>query len=275
MKLALRTALGRYPGTMALHNGTVSSPMFDFAFADIAPISRAFAPMVRELRYDVSEMAIATVLQAIAAGKAIRLLPVAVAARFQEAALLCRADSDLSPASLRGRRIGVRAYSQTTGMWLGGILSDSERLNPAELDWVTFEGAHVAEYTDPPWVSRAPEGADLLGMLREGAIDVAIVGNDVPNDPGLRTVFTDPAAAGARFLQRYGFMPVNHLVVMRAELANARPDLVDELIRVFASTGSTLPIGRQQLRPVFDLAQRFATEQGLLSRSLTEEDLWR
>ena len=38
-------------------------------------------------------------------------------------ALVCRRDSPLrGPADLVGRRIGVRAWSQTTGVWVRGIL---------------------------------------------------------------------------------------------------------------------------------------------------------
>ena len=276
----LATALGRYPVTEALHSGAVGAGRF--VFAEVSPISRAFAPMVRQLRYDVSEMAIATVLQALAAGKPLVLLPIAVAARFQEQALLCRADSDIAgPADLRGRRIGVRAYSQTTGMWLRGILAESEALQPADMAWTTFEDAHVAEFTDPPWARRAPGGAELMTMLREGALDAAIVGNEVPRDPAFRTVFPDPAAAGARFRERYGFKPVNHLAVVRRDRAEEQPGLVAELMDLFtaareaAPPGTDLPpIGREALRPVFDLALRFATAQGMLARTLREEDLW-
>ena len=280
--ITLRTALHRYPATAALLDGAVTSTGFGFAFENILPISRAFAPMVREQRYDVSEMAIATVLQAVAAGKPLVLLPVSVAARFQEQALLCRADSGITgPGDLRGRRIGVRAYSQTTGLWLRGILAETEGLAPADLAWTTFEDAHLAEYADPPWATRAPPGADLMGMLRDGALDAAIVGNDVPADPAFRTVFPDPAAAGARFLARHGFTPVNHLIVIRRTLADEQPGLPAELMRLFtaaqhaAPPGTALPpIGRQALRPVFDLAIRFAADQGMLSRPLREEDLW-
>ena len=278
MRPVLSAALGRYPVTQALLSGQVTSPAFVLDFAEVKPISRAFAPMVREQRFDVSEMAIATVLQAIAADKPIMLLPVAVAARFQEQALLCRADSDLaSPADLAGKRIGVRSYSQTTGMWLRGILADRDGIDPADMRWTVFEGAHVAEFLDPPWVERAPEGAELMAMLRDGALDAAIVGNDVPADPAFRTVFADPAAAGQDFLARHGFIPVNHLVVVRREHAG----LAAELVRLFgeardaAPKGATLPpFGRDALRPVFDLALRYATAQGLLSRTLREEDVW-
>ena len=277
----LRAAVGTYPHTAALKSGQVSSTRLRLDFADVSPINRAFAPMVRDGRYDVSEMAIATFLQAKAYGKPLVLLPVALAARFQEAALLCRADSAITgPADLVGRRVGVRAYSQTTSMWLRGVLAEDHGVRPDAVHWVTFEGAHVAEYCDPPWAERAPAGADMLALLRAGGLDAVIVGNDVPDDPGLCTVFPDPAAAGEAFRRRHGFVPVNHMLTVRRDLAERRPDLVGELVCMFrdaaaASPGSgALPMGRTALQPAVDLALRYSAEQGLLPRTLGLDEVW-
>lgn len=283
----LRAALGAYPSTRALRDGRVASGRLRLEFADVAPVNRAFAPMVREGRFDVCELAIATALQAKAYGKPIVVLPVTVAARFQEAALLCRADSDVrGPADLAGRRVGVRAYGQTTAMWLRGILAESYGVRPEAMRWVTFEDAHVAEARDPPWAERAPAGKGLLPMLRAGELDAVIVGNDVPEDPGLRPVFPDPAAAGEAFFRRHGFVPVNHLVALRRELAEGCPDLVAELVRLFREAkaiaraqgggggADRLPMGRAALRPAVSLALRYADEQGLLPRRLDVEEVW-
>ena len=279
----LRAALGAYRHTAALRSGQVASAKLRLQFADVSPVNRAFAPMVREGRFDVCEMAIATFLQAKAYGKPLVLLPVTMAARFQEAALLCRADSPLrGPADLLGRRVGVRAYSQTTGMWLRGILAEDHGVPSNAVRWVTFEDAHVAEYRDPPWAERAPAGADMLAMLRAGELDAAIVGNDVPNDPGLRPVFPDPDAAAEAFWRKHGFVPVNHLVTVRGELAE--PDLIAEVLRMFrdakgaAPSGAggrdPLPAGRAALRPAIELALRFSAEQGLLPRRFGIEEVW-
>ena len=57
-----------------------------------------------------------------------------------------RPDSALTgPGDLSGRRVGVRAYSQTTGLWLRGILAEEFGVKPTDVRWVTFEGAHVEE----------------------------------------------------------------------------------------------------------------------------------
>ena len=277
----LRAAVGTYPHTIALKSGQVSSTRLRLDFADVSPINRAFAPMVRDGRYDVCEMAIATFLQAKAYGRPLVLLPVTLAARFQESALLCRVDGGVNgPADLAGRRIGVRAYSQTTGMWLRGILAENHGIRPDAVRWVTFEGAHVAEFYDPPWAVRAPASADMMEMLRAGDLDAVIVGNEMPVDPGLRTVFSDPAAAGEAFWRHHGFVPVNHLLTVRSELAERRPDLVGELIRMFrdaaatAPGGAALPMGRAALQPAVELALCYSAGQGLLPRTLGPEEIW-
>ncbi|SDR57602.1 4,5-dihydroxyphthalate decarboxylase [Rhizobiales bacterium GAS113] len=282
----LKVALATYPGTKALKEHGTSFGAFAVEFAEIAPISRAFAPMVRELRFDISEMALVTFLQAKAYGKPLVLLPVAVAARFQEPALLCRTDDKTisGPTGLVGRRVGVRAYSQTTGVWMRGILHDDYGITPDQIRWLTFEGAHVAEYADPPWVERVAQGKDMLAMLRAGELDAVILGNDRPDDKGLRTVFADTDAAAERFRTKHGFVPVNHMVVARRSLIDARPDLVAGFLdslrasltaaTLGAERGTALLVGRDALQPAIDLALRYAAEQGLLPHPLKPEEVW-
>jgi 4,5-dihydroxyphthalate decarboxylase len=275
--VVLRAAIGRYPHTGAILSGAIASPLVRLDCADMPVISRAFAPMVREARYDVSEMAIATFLMAKAWGKPLVLLPVTLAARFQEGALLCRRDGPVQrPEDLAGKRVGVRAYSQTTGLWLRGVLRDRHSVAADAVRWVTFEDAHVPEYADPPFVQRAPKASDLLAMLKSGDLDAAIFGNDMPNDPALRTVFPDVAAAGAAFQAQHGFVPVNHLVCVRQALAEQEPALVAEVARLFrqATAGTTLPQGRAALGPAIALAIRYCEAQGLLPRPMTVDEAW-
>ena len=280
---SLKVALATYPGTKALKARAPDFGAFTIDFVEIAPISRAFAPMVRELRFDICEMALVTYLQARDHHKELVLLPVAVAQRFQEGSLLCRTDDATikSPADLAGKRVGVRAYSQTTGVWLRGILNDDFDVTPDSIRWVTFENAHVAEYSDPPFVSRAAEGQELVAMLKAGELDAIIAGNDRPDDRALCGVFADPDAAGERFRAKHGFVPVNHMVVARRSLIDRRPDLVagffEALVRsLVAAKGSRsgLPLGRAALQPAIDLAARYAGEQRLLRRALSPGEIW-
>lgn len=113
-------------------------------------------------------------------------------------------------------------------------------------------------------------------MLHDGQVDAVIVGNDVPDDPGLRTVFPDPAAA-ARFRARHGFMPVNHLVVVRAALLSQAPQVVasfaGSLLDGYGGRAD-LPVGCAALEPVVRLALRYMAEQRLLPRPLAMHEVW-
>src|SRR2546427_5656075 len=161
----LNTLMGEYPVTKQFKTHTDK-----FAFADIkGSPAPAFKRVVRNLEFDVSEMAIMTHLIAKAHGKPYRLLPVVVLARFQHPFLVYNsARGTLSPKDLNGKRIGVRSYSVTTGVWIRGILADDYGVDLSSIKWTTFEDPHVAEYRDPPGVQRAPAGKDIMAMLQAG-----------------------------------------------------------------------------------------------------------
>ena len=166
---------------------------------------KAFKPMVREHAYDASEMALVTYLQAKAYDKGLRLLPAAMLARFQHGthAVQRRARQARRRADLPGCRIGVRAYSQTTGAWLRGILQNDYGVDLSRVQWVTFEDGHVAEAKDPPGVIRAEPTSDMTKMLIDGELDAAIYGAELPNDARLQSVIPDPDAAARAWYAKH------------------------------------------------------------------------
>jgi 4,5-dihydroxyphthalate decarboxylase len=110
-----------------------------------------FKRVVRDLEFDVAEMAIITYLIAKAYDKPYRLLPFTVLARYQHPFLVYNAArGTLTPEDLHGKRVGVRSYSVTTGAWIRNILAEDHGVDIARIKWVTFEEAHVAEFRDPP-----------------------------------------------------------------------------------------------------------------------------
>src|SRR5205085_10576684 len=102
----LNVAFDDYPQTQALKRGDVKSDRIALKFSEIKPANRFFKPMVRELKFDVSEMAIGTFLQAKAYGKALVLLPATIMGRFQHGTLLYNAARGaLGPGDLAGKRV--------------------------------------------------------------------------------------------------------------------------------------------------------------------------
>lgn len=282
----LRVALGDYPHTAPLKTGKIKADGLGFEFADVKPISRAFGPLVRERKFDLSEIAIVTFLQAKAYGKPLVSLPATMMGRFQHHCLVYNSERGrLTPQDLPGKRIAVRAYSQTTGMWVRGILQNDYDIDMERVHWVTFEDAHVTEYQDPAGVERAGAGRDMTTMLLAGEVDAAIYGADMPKDARLKSVIATPDRDAAAWYARSGIVPVNHLVCVDAALADSDPAAVravcTALHQAKAVAGlpkenavDTVPFGLAALRSALDLAIQFSMQQRLLPRKLAVEELF-
>src|SRR5919202_890179 len=142
--LTLKTAIGSYPHTVPLKDGSITSARVCLEHVEVAPANRAFRPMVNQLAYDVSEMALVTLMLGKTRGRALMGVPVILMQQTASGMLLVRQDSPLrDPRDLTGKTIGVRAYTQTTGVWLRGMLHDQFGLDLESVRWVTFEAAHV------------------------------------------------------------------------------------------------------------------------------------
>lgn len=274
----MKTLLGDYPATAPLKKGEVRSDRVRLDFADVRPPSAGFKRVVRDLEFDVAELAITTFLMAKAFGKPLRLLPAVVVGRLQHSFLVHNAErGKLAPRDLVGRRIGVRSYSVTTGMWIRGILAEDHGVDPDRITWVTFEEAHVAEFRDPPNVLRAPAGKDVVGMLLAGEIDAAVVGDGKPVDPRIQPVIPDADAAARAWQRRTGAIQINHMVVVKDSVPRADADEVSRMLRDSidaAGSPEMNPYGIEANRRNLEVAIDYVVRQRLIPRRYTVEELF-
>src|SRR5512139_864647 len=192
----LRTLLGDYPNTKALKSGAIGSAGVALDFADVKVPNTAFKDVVRQLKYDCAELAIVTYLQAKEHGKPLVLLPAVVVGALPHPFLVYNAERHrISPADLKGKRVGIRAYSVTTAAWIRGVLQNDHGVDLDGIQWVTFEDPHVAEYSDPPTAVRAPAGKSIVQMLIDGEIDAGVVGAPDLKDSRLKPVIANPSDA--------------------------------------------------------------------------------
>src|SRR5262245_61888211 len=114
----LRTNLADAPVVQAMKDGKVSSDLVKFDFCGPKVAHDGFKAMVRENAFDAGELAIVTYLQAKAYGKPYVVLPAPVSGRFQHhCAGFNKELGHLNPKDIEGKRVGVRTYAQTTGLW--------------------------------------------------------------------------------------------------------------------------------------------------------------
>jgi len=267
-RVRLKTVLGRYPYLAPLREASFDDPCVGFDFVEVTPVPKAFAPMVRTFAYDLSEMAVVTALQAFAYRKPIILLPAVVASRFQRGCLIRHRDRPLAGArALVGKTIGVRSFTQTTGMWVRAALYDDYGLLANEMRWRVSEGAHLDEYLAPSFVERDESGKTLPDQLRDGGIAAAIMGADLPESAEFVPVLADHEASDRAWYARHGWVPINHMVVVRADLAATQPKAVRaawRLIRAAAAGATGTLFGTDAVREPLAYIEGEARRQGLL-----------
>ncbi len=283
-KTRLFTLLADYPNTLALKRGQIESDLVDLEFSDIKVANTGFKPLVREAKFDLAELAIVTYLQAKTYGKPYILLPAPVVARGQHHTLAYNRERGLlAPADLVGKRVGVRAYSVTTGVWVRGILQEQFGVDIDRIRWVTFEDPHIAEYSDPPAVERASSSKNMVQMLIDGELDAAIVGDKLP-DPRLEVLIPDWETAANAWAEKHG-APINHLAVIRTEISRTRPDVVREVFRMLKASrdvaardgdkiSAQLQFGIEANRVALETIIDIAARQQLIARKWRVEELF-
>src|SRR5690606_32928128 len=95
----------------------------------------------------------------------------------------------------------------------------------------------------------------------------AIMGADLPKDPEFVPVLTDHVAADRAWHDCHGWMPINHMVVDRADVAARQPEAVHaawQRIREGAAGAAGTLFGTDAVRGPLVYIEEEARRQGLL-----------
>src|SRR5258708_18038886 len=216
----LRINLSEYAVTKAMRDGRVKSDLVTLDYCGPTPAHNGFKAMVRESKFDAGELAIITFLQAKAYGKPYVLLPAPISGRFQHHTIGYNAEhGELRPKDIEGRKVGVRSYAQTTGLWARGVLQHEYNVDLDRVTWVTFDDAHLAEHTDPANTERAPQGGKKLAqMMFDGDVAAAILGAEMPKDPRVRPLVPEPHKEAKEWFKRTGVIPINHMFTVHEQV---------------------------------------------------------
>ena len=282
--MTLKTNLADYPQTRAMKGGRVTSDIVDLEYCGPVQAHDGFKPMLRENRFDAGELAIVTYLQAKVYGKPFLALPAPISGRFQHhCAGFNRELGHLNPKDIEGRRVGVRTYAQTTGLWVRGVLQHEYGVDLDKVTWCTVGEGHLAEYSDPPNCERLPKGSDIGQMMLDGELAATLQGVDLPKDPRVERLIPNAQAAARDWYAREGVVPINHLFVVHEDLVKKRPDIVREIYRMIGESRRLTegglpepfpPMGFEANRKGIQLAIDWAHEQKIIPRKLSMDELF-
>ncbi|MGA2940830.1 MAG: ABC transporter substrate-binding protein [Xanthobacteraceae bacterium] len=250
----LKIAVAEYGHTRAVTSRSIPIKGIEPDFVKVAPIIGAFRRMVRDVEFDICEMAPTTYMIARALGSPFIALPIFLMRRFHHGGFVVRPDAGINvPKDLEGKKVGVRAYSVTTGVWTRGIFINEYDLDSSKVTWVVDDEEHVTALKLPPNVVHAPEGKSLQSMMKAGEIQAGFsgpagVGRSGPPISGWDKAAAVTAAADtypelianveqveADWYRKSGIYPIHGLIVVKDEVIARYPWLARSLMDAFVA----------------------------------------
>ncbi|MEW2544496.1 hypothetical protein AB0910_01740 [Streptomyces sp. NPDC047002] len=274
--------------TVALTPNPFTRPVLDqvvgIAGAEVTPLafhpSELFWRQLHFAEFDVFEASLSTCLRLASLGDDRFVpLPVFTTRTLCHLSIVVSERAGIaSAADLRGRRIGVPEYQQTSAVWSRGVLQHDFGVEPSDVHWVmerTSELSHgsATAFTPPAGVRvDIMEATDSIGsMLVEGRLDGSLLylseKNLVDRSPAMsheelrvRRLF-DPEGERARRLAQGAGLHATHCVAVRRELAEELPWLALNVYDAFV----------QAKRHVLDGLRRTAEPWRLVAPALAAE----
>jgi 4,5-dihydroxyphthalate decarboxylase len=243
-KVHLKIAIAEHPHTSAIRSGAIPIEGVDAEIITVKPQIAAFRRMVRDVEFDVCEIAPTTYIIARAYGAPFVALPIFVVRRFHHSGLLVRPDAGIkAPKDLEGKKVGVRAYSVTTGVWTRQVLIDEFGLDSSKVTWVVDDEEHVTQLKLPPNVIHATR--PLADMMADGELAAGFGGNAGVGRTGNPTdgwkeveanypdLFPNAAELEAEYYARAGVYPMHGTIVVKDSVLAEHPWVARSLYDAF------------------------------------------
>jgi 4,5-dihydroxyphthalate decarboxylase len=246
----LKIAIASYGHTKDIKSGAIAIAGVEPDFVEVVPIIGAFRRMVRDLEFDVCEMAPTTYMIARALGAPFIALPIFLMRRFHHGGFVVRPDSGIKePKHLEGKKVGVRAYSVTTGVWTRGIFVNEYGLDSSKVTWVVDDEEHVTSLKLPPNVVHAPDGKSLASMMAAGELQAGFSGPAGIGRAGPPTgaweqraqtsavtypeLIANAPEVEAQWFRRTGIYPIHGLIVVKTAVLAQHPFVAKSLFDAF------------------------------------------
>jgi 4,5-dihydroxyphthalate decarboxylase len=251
-RLQLSIALSDNERTRPLIGGIVRPEGIDLLTTVVHP-SEMFWRQLKYADFDVSEMSMSSLLIAASRGDFRWVaIPVFTHREFFHTRIRVRTDRGIKvPQDLRGKRVAVPEYQQTSAIWSRGILQHEFGVDMRDVEWFmerTPDMSHGGStgFKPPEGVrlNRIPPTTNIGEMMANGELDATLLylmntnlvdrsSVDLSKVPEVGYLFADPIAEGQRYYQKTGIYPINHTVVVRRELLEKHPWLALNLYSGF------------------------------------------
>lgn len=310
-KLQLTLACGPYDINDALIRGDVAPQGIELTVLTYPSPERHWR-MSRGLEFDICELSMASYLMLYDRGSFPAIaVPAFPHRRFRHGFIFVNTAAGIGePKDLDGRRVGVRTWQTTAGLWARGILQDDYGVDLGSIEWVSQDAEDVPlEQASRYRIHRVDDGNSVVAMVARGDLD-GLIYPDLPEGllgPGSSVVrlFPEPKAIEIEYVARTGYFPIMHTVVIRRAIVDAHPWVARNVLEAFEESKARAFLAMRDPRRVslawlaealeeqervlgpdpwaYDFASnraaletmiRWSYEQGMISRRLPPEELF-
>jgi 4,5-dihydroxyphthalate decarboxylase len=229
-------AIQRFDRHEALHTRvvTVDDVLVSYALPSVSVIG------LMNGTFDAAEMPLAHYAFLRSIGAPYTALPVFPDRIFPHQYIYTRLDTGIrSLADLSGRRVGIPMYFMTLSFWHRALLREAYGIEAHEIEWHTTSDERDRRQRLPAEIRVIPNPGPHLGLelLLDGTVD-CLMTEGAPLVPPERRgdvvpVLADATAAQRAWFRESGCHPIVHTIVLRQEVVDARPEIVEELCDAF------------------------------------------
>ncbi len=251
--LQLSLAITSNPRTWPIIDGRVKADGIDFATTVLGP-AEMFWRQLSFAEFDVSEMSMSELMMIRDRGDDRFIgIPVFTTRRFYHTGMLVRRDAAITgPVTLKGKRVGVPEYVQTSALWTRGVLEGEFGIAPADMTFFmervpARSHAGAIGFKPPPGVTikQIPPEQSIGSMMLAGELDACMSYNrkqddlidrsdaDLDHHPDIRPLFADPAAEADRYYKKTGIYPINHGMVVKRAVFERNPSVTLNILKAF------------------------------------------
>jgi 4,5-dihydroxyphthalate decarboxylase len=264
--LQLSLAITSNPRTWSIIDGRVKPDGVDFAKTVLGP-AEMFWRQLSFAEFDVSEMSMSELMMIRGRGDDRFIgIPVFTTRRFYHTGIFVRKDAKIaSPADLRGKRVGVPEYVQTSALWTRGILESEFGIAPKDMTFFmervpTRSHAGAIGFKAPPGVTinQIPPEKSIGSMMLAGELDACMSYNrkqgdlidrsdvDLDHHPDIKPLFADSAAEAVRYYKKTGIYPINHGMVVKRAVFERNPWVVINILKAFVQSNDIANAERRE-----------------------------
>src|SRR5579862_549221 len=251
--LQLSLAITSNPRTWPIIDGRVKADGIDFTKTVLGP-AEMFWRQLSFAEFDVSEMSMSELMMIRSRGDDRFIgIPVFTTRRFYHTGVSVRKDARIeSPADLKGKRIGVPEYVQTSALWTRGVLESEFGVAPKDMTFFmerlpARSHAGAIGFKAPPGVTvnQIPSEKNIGAMVLSGELDACMSyipkqsdpidrsSADLVNHPDIKPLFADSAADCVRYYRKTAIYPINHGMVVKRAAYERDPWVVLNILEAF------------------------------------------